>query len=128
MGFALAPTLSVTQSQPFRIIGEVYQNTTSAFRIVIVVPQSWIRANDGSLIGWALWDAYCDATDDPTTIVSETYLQTQLSGLTVGVNEIWSFHSLVFVVPKNYYYKITREDNGDGSVGAIIALTEYDIG
>ena len=65
-----------------RVIGTIYQNTTSDYLIV------------SGVVGGA-FTVYCDATATPTTVVNDS---------------TWSggFHSpFLFIVPPNFYYQIT---------------------
>ncbi len=101
----------VTQAQPARVLGTVYQNTSGKIRMVTVAVS--ITTNASSLTA----SAYCAATDPPSgTPVAEVGLENFVA------TNIVLHGSMSFGVPLNYYYSVTS------AVGiALQRWTEWDL-
>ena len=104
----------ISQAQPARVLGTVYQNTSGKTRVVTVSV-----SNGGTSLDTYGVFAFVGASSPPTTGVGDAK-----SGLIDPTASGQWCCSVTFIVMPNYYYRVTDEGTGSTSLSE---WTEWDL-
>ncbi len=103
----------VTVTTPANVVGTIYQNLTGKIKAVTI--QAAVVSAGGSQVGGVI--CYIGSASPPTTLLGNL--------TTVYAAGTW-YMSFTFLVPPNWYYKVT-DGSANGGSATVNYWTEFDL-